>query len=150
VFDVGFSELMVIAVVALVVIGPERMPAFARTAGALFGRVQRYANKLKADIQSEVDMEEFNRIKATFYDAAKSIEQSVNQTKEELDATAASLNAGIAAQPEPPAAAGLEAPAPAAIEAPAYAAVEMPDAQAQRDFWLDSTPVAGPAIAPRA
>jgi len=150
VFDVGFSELMVIAVVALVVIGPERMPAFARTAGALFGRAQRYANKLKADIQNEVDMEEFNRIKATFYDAAKSIEHSVNQTKEEIDATAASLHESIAAQPEPPAAAGVEAPAPAAIEAPAYTAAETPAAQAQTDFWLDSAPVAAPAVAPRA
>jgi sec-independent protein translocase protein TatB len=167
VFDVGFSELMVIAVVALVVIGPERMPGFARTAGALFGRAQRYANKLKAEIQNEMDMEEINRIKSTFYDAAKSIEQSVNQTKQELDATAASLNAGIAAQPEAPAAAGMEAQASAAADAPASAAIEAPasaafetsayatietadaDAQAQRDFWLDSTAAASPAGAPR-
>jgi sec-independent protein translocase protein TatB len=132
VFDIGFSELMVIAVVALLVIGPERMPGAARTAGALFGRAQRYVNALKADIQNEVDLEEFKRIKSTFYDAANSIQNSVSQVKEELDATAESLNASIAAQSETPAAAG----------------VEILNAPAQMDFWLDSTPAAGPAAAP--
>lgn len=103
-FDVGFSELMVIAVVALVVIGPERLPGVARTAGALFGRAQRYASQLKAEIQNEVDMEEFNRIKSTFYDAAKSIEHSVSQVKDELDAGAL-LNENVVAKSEPPTAA---------------------------------------------
>ena len=131
-FDVGFSELLVIAAVGLVVIGPERMPGVARTAGALFGRAQRYLNALKADIQTEVDLEEFKRIKATFYDAAKSIEHSVSQVKQELNATAESLNESIAAQSETPAA----------------AAVETPNAPAQMDFWLDSTPAAGPAATP--
>ena len=91
-FDVGFSELVVIGVVALVVIGPERMPKVARTAGAMLGRAQRYLNEIKTDIQTEVDLEEFNRIKSTFYDSAKLIEHSVSQVKEELDATAESLN----------------------------------------------------------
>jgi sec-independent protein translocase protein TatB len=127
-FDIGFSELMVIAVVGLVVIGPERMPGVARTAGALFGRARRYVNELKADIESEVDLEEFKRIKSTFYDAATSIEHSVSQMKEELDATAESLNASISAQSETPAA----------------AAVETPNAPAQMDFWLNSTPAAAP------
>ena len=131
-FDVGFSELFVIAVVALVVIGPERMPGAARTAGALFGRARRYINALKADIQNEVDLEEFNRIKSTFYDAAKSIEHSASQVKEELDATAELLNESIAAQ----------------SEAPAAATVETPNVPAQMDFWLDSTPAAEPAAAP--
>jgi sec-independent protein translocase protein TatB len=133
VFDVGFSELIVIGVVGLVVIGPERMPGVARTAGALFGRAQRYLNALKADIQSEVDLEEFKRIKSTFYDAAKSIEHSVSQVKQELDATAESLNQSIAAQSETPAA----------------AATETPNAPAQMDFWLDSAPAAVPATALR-
>ena len=133
-FDVGFSELLVIGVVGLVVIGPERMPGVARTAGALFGRAQRYINALKADIQNEVDLEEFKRIKSTFYDAAKSIEDSVSQVKQELDATAQSLNESIAAQSVAPAAA---------------AAVETPNAPAQMDFWLDSAPAAVPATALR-
>lgn len=121
--------MMVIAVVALVVIGPERMPGVARTVGALFGRAQRYVNKLKADIQSELDLEEINRIKATFYDAAKSIEHSVSQARTELDATAESLNASIAAQSATPAA----------------APVETPNAAAQMDFWLDAPPATASA-----
>ena len=132
-FDIGFSELMVIAVVALVVIGPERLPRVARTVGALLGRGQRYVNELKADIQSEVDLEEFNRIKSTFYDAATSIEHSVRQARDELDATAESLNESIAAHSETPAA----------------AVVETPNAQVQMDLWLDSAPAAGPAAASR-
>ena len=50
-FDIGFSELVVVALVALIVIGPERLPRVARTAGALLGRAQRYINDVKADIQ---------------------------------------------------------------------------------------------------
>ncbi len=59
--DIGFSELMVIGVVALVVIGPERMPKVARTAGILLGRMQRYVAGVKADISRE--MEEFEQLK---------------------------------------------------------------------------------------
>jgi sec-independent protein translocase protein TatB len=132
-FGVGFSEMLVIAVVGLVVVGPERMPGLARTAGALFGRAQRYINKLKADIESELDLEEINRIKATFYDAAKSVEQSVSQVKQDFDATAASLNASIAAP----------------SDAPVAAEVESPVVPAQMDFWLDSAPAARPATASR-
>jgi sec-independent protein translocase protein TatB len=132
-FGVGFSEMLVIAVVGLVVVGPERMPGVARTAGALFGRAQRYINKLKADIESELDLEEINRIKATFYDAAKSVEHSVSQVKQDFDATAASLNASVAAP----------------SEAPAAAAVETQGVPAQMDFWLDSAPEAGRAAASR-
>jgi len=131
-FGVGFPEMLVIGVVGLVVIGPERMPGVARTAGALFGRAQRYINALKTDIQTEVDLDEFKRIKSTFYDAAKSIEDSVSQVKQELDATAESLNERIAAQSETPA-----------------GAVETPNSPAQMDFWLDSTPAAGAVAALR-
>ena len=60
-FDIGFSELMVIGVVALVVVGPERMPKVARTAGILMGRMQRYVAGVKADIGRE--MEEFEQLK---------------------------------------------------------------------------------------
>ena len=59
-FDIGFSELMVIAVVALVVLGPERLPKVARTAGHLFGRLQRYVNDVKADINREIELEELD------------------------------------------------------------------------------------------
>ena len=57
-FDFGFSELMVIGVVMLIVVGPERLPKVARTAGHLLGRVQRYVTDVKSDIQREMQLEE--------------------------------------------------------------------------------------------
>jgi sec-independent protein translocase protein TatB len=96
VFDVGFSEIMTVGVVALVVIGPERMPGVARTVGALFGRAQRYVNQLKADIQKEVDLDELKNVKSSISDAARSFEQSVVQAQAQLNATARELNQSVA------------------------------------------------------
>ena len=95
--DVGFSELIVIAVVALVVIGPERMPTVARTAGALFGRARRYIDDVKSEIERQVNLDEIKRIEATFYDAAKSIEHSVQQAGSEVQGAVDSLNQDVAA-----------------------------------------------------
>jgi sec-independent protein translocase protein TatB len=96
VFDVGFSELMVIAVVALVVIGPERLPRVARTMGHLFGRLQRYVNDVKADINREIELEELRKFKTTFEDAARGIETgvstTVNSVQSEVTKTESELN----------------------------------------------------------
>ena len=78
-FDIGFSELMVIAVVALIIIGPERLPKVARTVGHLFGRMQRYVNDVKADISREMALDDLRKLQADIQDTANSIEQSVNQ-----------------------------------------------------------------------
>ncbi len=83
-FDIGFSEMMVIGVVALVVIGPERLPKVARTAGALFGRMQRYVADVKADINREIDASELKDLKKTMTEAASSFEQSVNAQAAEV------------------------------------------------------------------
>src|SRR3954451_16787280 len=95
-FDIGFSELMVIAVVALIVIGPERLPKVARTLGHLFGRMQRYVNDVKADISREMELEELKKLQATMQDAARSFEQSVtreiNATETELQKIAQEAN----------------------------------------------------------
>ena len=61
-FDIGFSEIVVIAVVALIVIGPERLPKTARTLGHLFGRLQRYVNDVKADINREMELDELRKL----------------------------------------------------------------------------------------
>ena len=116
-FDVGFSELMVIAVVALIVIGPERLPRVARTLGHLFGRLQRYVNDVKADINREIELEELRKFKTTFEDAARGFESSVNTTvssvQSEVAKTESELNSmtqiGETAPASSPAAA---APAP--------------------------------------
>src|SRR5262249_29866856 len=77
-FDIGASELFVIGVVALIVIGPERLPRVAKTLGHLFGRMQRYVADVKADINREIELEELRKLKSTMQDAARSIEQSVS------------------------------------------------------------------------
>jgi len=88
-FDVGFTELLVIAVVALIVIGPERLPKVARTAGHLFGRMQRYVNDVKADISREMELDELKKLRSSMEDTARSFEQSV---KQELSETESELN----------------------------------------------------------
>ena len=75
-FDIGFSELVVIGVVALVVLGPERLPKVARTAGHLFGRLQRYVATVKADLNREMDLSELAKVKQEVQDAARAFEQS--------------------------------------------------------------------------
>ena len=77
--DMSFSEIAVIGVVALVVLGPERLPKVARTAGHLFGRLQRYVATVKADINREMDTSELAKIKQEVQDAARSFEQSIQQ-----------------------------------------------------------------------
>src|SRR5512147_1933538 len=79
-FDIGFSELFVIGIVALIVIGPERLPKVARTAGHLFGRMQRYVNDVKADINREMELDELRKMKTQFESAAREVESSVNQS----------------------------------------------------------------------
>lgn len=76
-FDIGFSELVVIGLVALIVIGPERLPGVARTVGHLIGRLQRYVADVKADINREVELDEFRKMRDTVQDAASNIETSI-------------------------------------------------------------------------
>ena len=61
-FDIGFSELLVIGLVALGVVGPKRLPVATRTVGTLLGRAQRYVNDVKSDIQRQVDLEELRKV----------------------------------------------------------------------------------------
>lgn len=84
-FDIGASEIFVIGVVALIVIGPERLPRVAKTLGNLFGRLQRYVSEVKSDINREIELEEFRKLKATMQDAARSIEESVNSQVNYID-----------------------------------------------------------------
>jgi sec-independent protein translocase protein TatB len=84
-FDIGFSELIVIGIVALVVIGPERLPKVARTLGVLFGRLQRYVTQVKSDINREMDLTELNRVKTEFEGAARSFQQDVESKATETE-----------------------------------------------------------------
>lgn len=76
-FDIGFSEIVLIGVVALVVLGPERLPKTARTVGHLFGRLQRYVNEVKADISREMELDELRKLQSEMQGAARDLERTV-------------------------------------------------------------------------
>lgn len=84
-FDISFSELMIIAVVALVVIGPERLPKVARTLGHLLGRAQRFVNTVKADINREMQIEELKKLQSQVEDSARSLERSVSSQMQSVE-----------------------------------------------------------------
>lgn len=105
-FDISFTELMLIALVGLIVIGPERMPKVARTVGHLLGRLQRYVLDVKADINREMQLEELKKLQAQVADQARDLERQVN---EQLNKVESDLNNSILANaPEaaPPAGQG--------------------------------------------
>ena len=91
-FDISFAELLVISVVALVVIGPERLPRVARTLGVLVGRARRYVETVKNDIRNEIELDELKRIKDTVQNTAQSIEQSIKQEIQQIQTTAHSIS----------------------------------------------------------
>ena len=76
-FDVGFSELALIAVVAMIVIGPERLPKVARTAGALLGRMQRYVNSVKSEVEREMQFEDLKKLQQEIQAQSKQVENSI-------------------------------------------------------------------------
>ena len=86
--DVSFSELMLIGIVALVVIGPERLPKVARTAGHLFGRLQRYVNDVKADISREMQLDELKKLKSELQDSARGFERSLATEMQDVEKAA--------------------------------------------------------------
>lgn len=81
-FDIAFSELLVITLVALLVIGPEKLPKVARTMGHLTGRLQRYVSTVKADIERELQAEELRRLQTEVRQEAGALEQSVRSETE--------------------------------------------------------------------
>ena len=93
--DMSFSEIAVIGVVALVVLGPERLPKVARTAGHLFGRLQRYVATVKADINREMDTSELAKIKQEVQDAAKSFEQEIQQHASNVEKETAAISQSV-------------------------------------------------------
>ena len=133
-FDIGFSEIVVIGVVALIVIGPERLPKVARTLGHMFGRLQRYVNEVKADINREMELDELRKLRTEVQSAARDIESSVTQAAREMEsgvrsvesqlnetAAAASATEAPSQQPAAPGVAAAAEPAKAADAAPARA-----------------------------
>jgi sec-independent protein translocase protein TatB len=121
-FDIGFSEIAVIAVVALIVIGPERLPKTARTLGHLFGRLQRYVADVKADINREMELEELRKLQQQVETAAKDFQTSVTTAARDVETgvrgVESDLNAAATATGTPSSEAGAT-PAPPPSAAPA-------------------------------
>jgi sec-independent protein translocase protein TatB len=86
-FDVSFTELMVIGVVALIVIGPERLPKVARTVGHLLGRAQRYVNDVKSDIQREIELDGIRKLKTEMEEAAQSMQHNMHSSLRDTEAS---------------------------------------------------------------
>ncbi len=84
-FEIAFSELMVIMVVALMVIGPERLPKVARTMGNLWGRMQRYVHSVKNDIANDMAIEEAKQLRGAIGKEITAIEQATQQARLELE-----------------------------------------------------------------
>jgi sec-independent protein translocase protein TatB len=127
-FDIGFSELLVIGGVALVVLGPERLPKVARTAGVLFGRLQRYVTQVKADINREMEMSELGKVKDEFESAARSFQTEVQSKADDVEREMREAHSSIertlegAAEPGSAPGPAVDAPSPQlelAIEEPA-------------------------------
>ncbi len=112
-FDIGFSELLIVGIVALVVIGPERLPKVARTLGHLFGRLQRYVSQVKTDIHREMELAELGKVKTEFESAARSFQAEVEtqaaQTQREMRELQTSFENDMKEPSIPPV---PEAPAP--------------------------------------
>src|SRR5512134_875300 len=101
-FDFSFGEIGVIGVVALVVLGPERMPKVARTIGDWIGKAQRYVNEVKSDINREMDLAELKTLKEEAQNAAQSIRSSVQGLQADLSKAASDLTTSLGTTTAPP------------------------------------------------
>ena len=91
-FELSFGKMMIIAVVALIVLGPEKLPKVARTLGHLLGRARSYANQVKQDIDREMQMDELKKLQQAAQDAAKSFETTVNEAGRSVEQEASSAS----------------------------------------------------------
>jgi sec-independent protein translocase protein TatB len=110
VIDFGFDKIALIGAVALIVIGPEKLPKVARTVGHLFGKAQRYVADVKAEVNRSIELDELKKMKTQFEDAARDVGQSVQKEVREASSAfdtewgstaAASASDDPAAMPQP-------------------------------------------------
>jgi sec-independent protein translocase protein TatB len=128
-FDFGFSKLLILGIVALVVIGPERLPRVARTLGHLYGRLQRYVTQVKSDISREMEAAELGKVKTEFESAARSFQTQMESGVREVDQQMRDAQASLERTLDEAAAAGANEAAPAAQAAPAASEAPPPSPQ---------------------
>ncbi|HEX4944141.1 MAG TPA: Sec-independent protein translocase protein TatB [Usitatibacteraceae bacterium] len=149
-FDIAFSELLVIGVVALVVIGPERLPKVARTMGVLFGRLQRYVSQVKSDINREMELSELSTVKTEFEGAAREFQRDIETKVREAESDIREVEKDIDRQLRSDSAAAPALPGPAHSEPVMAVGTATPDegpAPASPQLEL---PIDEPATAPKA
>jgi sec-independent protein translocase protein TatB len=99
VIDFGFDKIALIGAVALIVIGPEKLPRVARTVGHLIGKAQRYVADVKAEVSRSIELEELKKMKTEFEDAARNVGETVSkevhQTRNDLESAWSDADNGI-------------------------------------------------------
>ena len=101
-FDIGFSEMVMLAVVALVVLGPERLPKVAKQGGQWLGKMRRYVDDVKSDINRQMELSELRKLQAQVTDAAKDLEKSVTSSVAELQTEVDDLNRSLSSETPKP------------------------------------------------
>lgn len=84
-FDIGFAEMIIIGIVALLVIGPERLPAVARKAGHYMGRIKRFVSNVRSDVEREFRTDELQKMLQQQQDELRSLKDVVNETRQDAD-----------------------------------------------------------------
>ncbi|MEP7283526.1 MAG: Sec-independent protein translocase protein TatB [Rubrivivax sp.] len=115
--DFGFDKLALIGAVALIVIGPEKLPRVARTVGHLFGKAQRYVADVKAEVSRSIELEELKKMKTQFEDAARdvhsSVEKEVGDANRAFESDWGGATSGLGGRSDSDPALALQTPAPA-------------------------------------
>ncbi len=101
-FDIAFSELVVIAVIALIVIGPEKLPKVARALGVLAGRMQRYVATVKADINRELQFEDLQKLQQEIKQGVNQVQSEISQAQAEINSEAEEIEHSIGGAPALP------------------------------------------------
>ena len=101
-FDMGFTEMMLIGIVALIVIGPERLPGVARTAGKYFGRLKRFMTSVRADVEQELRADELRQILADQQRELNTLKDSISEAGNNIEKEAnAVVEAGASLDDSP-------------------------------------------------
>ena len=122
--DFGFDKIALIGAVALIVIGPEKLPRVARTVGHLLGKAQRYVADVKAEVNRSIELDELKKMKTEFEDAARNVESSV---RKEIHQTSADLESSWGAMGD-----GLNAPV---VEPPPVYTPPPPEYKHPKKHW---------------
>ena len=93
--DLGISKMALIGAVALIVVGPEKLPRVARTVGTLLGKAQRYVSDVKAEVNRAMDLDELKKMKESVEEAGREVEKGLHSTKADFEKDWSSVTAGL-------------------------------------------------------